>query len=131
VAGDFPHSHQARASVTVAKRHWWQLRGATETHLLWAGATWWSGAVAVFLYPWIFVLDEAVDFPVSPVLPLALAIAILWMALPFLLTEWKHRRWRSLDPARKSAKANKWKLGGRRAMLVAVVFALGWLAFAT
>lgn len=127
---DGPGSFQARAVVTEPKRRWWQLHGAPETHLLWAGSTWWSAAVAVFLYPWIFVLDESFAFPVSPVLPLVLFLAVAWMGLPFVLTEWKHRAWRELDASRRSAKANKWKLGGRRAMLVAVVFAIGWLTLA-
>lgn len=97
--------------------------------MLWSGSAWWSAGAVTFLFPLIFMLDDWVAAPLSPVLPLVVVLALVWIVAPFVLTELMHRRWRTLDGAARSAKTNKWRIGGRRMMLSGTVFFAGWLIF--
>lgn len=70
----------------------------TEGHLLqeasqrWRMSRRYALATVVALFPLIFILDEAVAFGFSPVLPGMLVLALLLVVLPFPIMEWSQHR---------------------------------------
>src|SRR5688572_30634630 len=64
---------------------------------LWRASKQWSAAIVLALFPFLFILDEAVELPLSPVLPGLVVLFVILVALPFLLTEVRVRRYRRKD----------------------------------
>lgn len=98
---------------------------------LWKASRQWTAAVVLALFPVLFILDEAGQFPVSPVLPGLVVLAVLIVALPFILVELRARRYYRKDmewQVRRAAKA----IGvSRTALGIAAAWVLVWFAVGT
>jgi hypothetical protein len=93
---------------------------------LWKAARRWAAAVVLAAFPFLFIVDGPVHWPVSPVLPGLVILAIVLVGLPFLLVEGMGRRYRRRDAAwqaRKAARAVQW---ANAALLLAVVWLVAW-----
>lgn len=109
----------------------WRDRPASENQLaLWSASKRWPLAVAIAGLPVVFILDQAVDWDFSPVLPGALVLILIAVLGPFALMEWSlHRRKKQTkDSLERTRLAEKKKARGRTALVVAVVWALLWLS---
>jgi hypothetical protein len=98
---------------------------------LWKASKQWSAALVLALFPFLFILDEAVELPLSPVLPGLVALFALLIVLPFLLTEVRVRRYRRKDAAWQVRHAAKSARSSRSAMVAALVWVLVWFAVGT
>lgn len=98
---------------------------------LWRASKQWSAAVVLALFPFLFILDEAVELPLSPVLPGLLVLFVLLVALPFPLTEVRVRRYRRKDAEWQVRHAAKSARTSRSWMVAALVWVLVWFAVGT
>ena len=98
---------------------------------LWRASKQWSAALVLALFPFLFILDEAVELPLSPVLPGLVALFVLLIVLPFLLTEMRVRRYRRKDAEWQVRHAAKSARSSRSAMVAALVWVLVWFAVGT
>lgn len=98
---------------------------------LWKASRQWTAAVVLALFPALFILDEAGDFPVSPVLPGLIGLAILIVLLPFILVELRVRRFRRKDLDWQAQRAVKAVGVSRTALGLAAVWVLVWFAVGT
>jgi hypothetical protein len=98
---------------------------------LWRASKQWSAALVLALFPFLFILDEAVELPLSPVLPGLVVLFVLLVALPFLLTEARVRRYRRKDAEWQVRHAAKAARSSRSAMVAALVWVLVWFAVGT
>ncbi len=98
---------------------------------LWKASRQWTAAVVLALFPFLFILDEAGEFPISPVLPGLLVLAVLIVALPFLLVEARARRYRKKALDWQAQRAVKAIAVSRTALGLAVVWLLVWFAVGT
>lgn len=98
---------------------------------LWQASKQWSAAFVLALFPFLFILDEAVELPLSPVLPGLVFLFVLLVALPFLVTEVRVRRYRRKDAEWQVRHAAKAARSSRSAMVAALVWVLVWFAVGT
>ncbi|MEA3137102.1 MAG: hypothetical protein QOJ26_1137 [Thermoplasmata archaeon] len=98
---------------------------------LWRAARQWTTALVLALFPFLFILDEAVELPLSPVLPGLVVLALLLVGLPFLLVEWRSRRYRGKDADWQARRAAKAARNSRSAMVLALVWLVVWFAVGT
>lgn len=99
-----------------------------ERQALWRGALRWSAAVVVALFPIIFIVDQRVETPLSPVLPGLVVLALLIILLPLGLWEVAARMMRRREAARRVFKAERFQQTGRTAFVAALVWFGLWLA---
>lgn len=98
---------------------------------LWRSSRQWTAAIVLAAFPFLFILDEAARFPLSPVLP-GLAISVLLIIiLPFLLVEVRARRYRRKEADWQAKHAAKAVSTSRAALVVAGVWVLLWFAVGT
>lgn len=98
---------------------------------LWQGARRWTAAVVVALFPILFIVDERVELPLSPVLPGLAMLFLLILGLPFLLMEVAGRRYRRKDREWQAKHSDRFRRNGRTAIIVALVFLGLWFAVGT
>jgi hypothetical protein len=98
---------------------------------LWRASRRWTAAVVLAAFPFLFILDRAGRFPVSPVLPGLVLLLVLIVALPIALVEVRARRYRRRDlgwPARRALRAVQ---VSNAALGVAAVWLVAWFAVGT
>ena len=98
---------------------------------LWKASRQWTAAIVLALFPFLFILDEAVELPVSPVLPGLVVLVLLILVLPFALVEVRARRFRRKDPEWQARAALKAVGVSRAALGIAAVWLLVWFAVGT
>ena len=98
---------------------------------LWRASKQWTAALVLALFPVLFILDEAVELPLSPVLPGLVALFALLVGLPFLLVEARVRRYRRKDAEWQVRRAAKALRASRSALVAALVWVLAWFAVGT
>jgi hypothetical protein len=98
---------------------------------LWKSARQWTAAIVLAVFPFLFILDERSAFPVSPVLPGLVILALLVIGLPFLIVEVRSRRFRRKDADWQAARALKAVGLSRAALGIAAVWLLIWFAAGT
>lgn len=119
---------EEEAQVEAAAR---AARLATVIAPLWKSARQWTTAIVLAVFPFLFILDEASTFPVSPVLPGLVVLVLLLIGLPILIVEVRARRFRRKDDAWQQKRALKAVGLSRAAMTVAAVWVLVWFAVGT
>ena len=67
-------------------------RTATVLAPLWRASKLWTAAVALGLFPFLFIIDRLVEIALSPVLPGLALLLLLILGLPFLLVELSAKR---------------------------------------
>ncbi|HJQ93032.1 MAG TPA: hypothetical protein VJ874_01970 [Candidatus Thermoplasmatota archaeon] len=95
---------------------------------LWQSSKLWTAALVLALFPFLFILDGAVDLGLSPVLPGVAALFVLLVGLPFLLTEARARRYRRRDADWQVLHAAKAVKASRSAAVAALVWLVAWFA---
>lgn len=95
---------------------------------LWKAARRWTAAVVLAAFPFLFLVDRWVHWPVSPVLPGLVALALLIVVLPFALVELSAWRYRRHDLAWQERRAAKSVQVARAAVAVAAVWLVAWFA---
>lgn len=98
---------------------------------LWTSARQWTAAVVLAAFPLLFILDDAVGMPVSPVLPGLAVLFLVLIGLPFLLVEVRSRRFRRKDADWQEKQALRAVGMSRAALGVAAVWLLVWFAVGT
>ena len=98
---------------------------------LWQAARRWTGAIVIFLFPVLFILDESVDLPLSPVIPGLALLFLLILGLPFLIMEVWARRYRRKETDWQVEHAERLKRNGRTALVVSLVVLGLWFAVGT
>jgi hypothetical protein len=98
---------------------------------LWKASRQWTAAIVLALFPVLFILDEAVDLPLSPVLPGLVVLVVLILVLPFILVELRVRRYRNKDPEWQARSALRAVGVSRAALGIAAVWVLVWFAVGT
>lgn len=98
---------------------------------LWSSSRQWSAAVVLALFPLLFIVDDLVELPLSPVLPGLAALLLLIVGLPFLLMEVRDRRYRRKDAVWQQKRALKAVGVSRAALTVAAVWVLLWFVVGT
>jgi hypothetical protein len=98
---------------------------------LWKASRQWTTALVLALFPFLFILDEAVELPLSPVLPGLALLLLLFIGLPFLLVESLARRYRRKDATWQGRRALKAVNVSRSALVAALVWLLVWFAVGT
>ncbi len=96
--------------------------------LVWRSSRHWAAAFVVALFPFVFIVDEAVETSLSPVLPGVIVLVVLVIGLPFLVNEVAVRRLRRLSIERRPAIVLRYQTSARLATVVAVTWFLAWLA---
>lgn len=100
----------------------------TERQQIWRGARRWSAALVVAAFPFLFIIDAAVETRLSPVLPGILVLCLLIVALPPLLSEAARRLALNHSDSARARKVETFMLNGRTALIVAFVWFAAWLA---
>src|SRR5688572_33251352 len=98
---------------------------------LWRASKLWSAALVLALFPFLFILDEAVELPLSPVIPGLVLLFVLLVGLPFALTEVRVRRFRRKDAEWQVRQAAKALRSSRSAAVAALVWTIVWFAVGT
>lgn len=98
---------------------------------LWKASRQWTAAIVLALFPVLFILDEAVDLPLSPVLPGLVVLVVLILVLPFILVELRVRRYRNKDSEWQARSALRAVGVSRAALGIAAVWVLVWFAVGT
>ena len=98
---------------------------------LWKASKQWTAAVVLALFPFLFILDHAVELPLSPVLPGLALLLVLLVGLPFLLVESRSRRYRRKDADWQARHAAKAVRVSRSAAIAALVWLVAWFAVGT
>jgi hypothetical protein len=98
---------------------------------LWKAARQWTAAVVLALFPLLFIIDEVVELPLSPVLPGLVFLFILLVGLPFVLVEVRSRRYRRKDAEWQARHAAKAVRTSRSAMVAALIWLIAWFAVGT
>ena len=83
------------------------------------------------LFPLLFIVDDAVELPLSPVLPGLAALLLLIVGLPFALMEVRDRRYRRKDADWQQKRALKAVGVSRAALALAAVWVLLWFVVGT
>lgn len=107
------------------------VRTANVVMPLWKAARHWTAAIVLFLFPVLFLLDGALDLPVSPVLPGLVVLAALIVLLPFALVEVRQRRYRRKPADWQERNALKAVGLARAAFAVSAVWVLAWFLVGT
>ena len=95
-----------------------------EPRLAWRAARRFTAALVIALFPALFLLDQHVGWPVSPVLPGLAVLALLVVLLPFGVAEVIGRR------ARRTKDAQRLQARQHRLDVTTKVFlGLAWLWF--
>lgn len=95
---------------------------------LWKASRQWTTAVVLALFPFLFIIDELVELPLSPVLPGLVLLFVLFVGLPFLLVEVRARRFRRKAADWQARRALKAVNVSRSAMVAALAWVLVWFA---
>jgi uncharacterized membrane protein YbhN (UPF0104 family) len=95
--------------------------------ILWSGSRSWTAAVVFAAFPFVFIIDEAVETALSPVLPSVVVLIVLIVALPFLLTEVAQRRLLRLHETLRPARSSNYRQSARAALGGALLWFLAWL----
>jgi hypothetical protein len=98
---------------------------------LWRAARRWTAAVVLAAFPFLFILDRAGRFPVSPVLPGLVALFVTLLVLPFVLVEVRARRYRRKDLEWQARKALRAVQVSNAALGVAALWLVAWFAVGT
>lgn len=109
-------------------------RAARRVHVvdpLWRAARLWTAALVLALFPVLFIVDRAIETPLSPVLPGLAFFFLLIVGLPFLFLELAQRRYRRKDLAWQALHAARWAQNGRAALVLAGVWLALWFAVGT
>lgn len=104
---------------------------AASLPLLWRSAKHWTLALAVAAFPFLFIVDHAIETRLSPVLPGLALLALIIIGLPFPIVERLAKKYRKHDAkwqARNSARHLQW---ARAASGVALVWLGLWFAVGT
>ena len=116
------------ASVGAAAR---AMRLQTVVDPLWKAAKSWTAAVVLALFPFLFIVDDLVDLPLSPVLPGLVVLLALILVLPFAIMEVRGRRYRRKDADWQEKHALKAVGIARAAVAVAGAWLLLWFMVGT
>jgi len=98
---------------------------------LWKAARRWTAALVLAAFPFLFILDGPVHWPVSPVLPGLLVLGLILVALPFLLVEARERRYRRKDAEWQARHAARAVQTANAALLVAAAWLVAWFLVGT
>ena len=98
---------------------------------LWKASRQWTAAIVLALFPFLFILDESAELPLSPVLPGLVVLVLLIIGLPFALVELRARHYRNKDPEWQAKRALKAVGVSRAALGIAAVWVLVWFAVGT
>lgn len=98
---------------------------------LWKASRAWTVAFVLAAFPFVFMVDDWVETPLSPVLPALAALALLIIVLPFVLTELRSRRYRRKDAHWQEVHALRAVGVARTAMGFAAVWLLLWFMVGT
>lgn len=98
---------------------------------LWKASRSWTAAIVLGLFPFLFLVDSVVEFPVSPVLPGLAVLFLLIVGLPFALVEAASRRYRRKDADWQEAHALRAVNVSRAALSLAAIWVLLWFAVGT
>jgi hypothetical protein len=98
---------------------------------LWRASRRWTAAVVLAAFPFLFILDRAGRFPVSPVLPGLVVLLLLILALPIALVEARSRRYRRRDIEWQARRALRAVQMSNAALGVAAVWLVAWFAVGT
>lgn len=98
---------------------------------LWRAARRWTTAAVLAAFPFLFIVDRAGRFPVSPVLPGLAVLLLAIVALPFLIVEVRARRFRRRDLEWQAGKAARALQASNTALIVAAVWCIAWFAVGT
>lgn len=97
--------------------------------MAWKGAKRYAAAVVVALFPVVFLLDHAVHWSFSPVLPGLLVLAVAVLALPMALMEFVRRRARHRASDVRRLRAERLARHGRWALVLAFAWLAGWFTW--
>lgn len=98
---------------------------------LWKSARHWTAAVVLALFPFLFIVDDAFDLALSPVLPGLAFLLLLIIGLPFAIMEVRGRRYRRKDADWQEKHALKAVGVARAAFAFAGVWLLLWFMVGT
>jgi hypothetical protein len=98
---------------------------------LWKAARAWTVAFVLAAFPFLFMVDDGVAFPLSPVLPGLAILAVVIVILPFLLVEVRSRRYRRKDAHWQEVHALRAVGVARAALGLAAVWLLAWFMVGT
>ena len=107
------------------------VRLATVVQPLWTASKYWTAAVVLALFPFLFMVDQVVELPVSPVLPGLALLFLLLLGLPFGLMELRGRRYLRKDADWQEKHALKAVGVARAACTLAAVWLLLWFMVGT
>jgi hypothetical protein len=117
----------AEPQPTAVQAYWTQQVLAP----LWKSARRWSAAIALALFPVLFIVDVRVETSLSPVLPGLVGLAVLILLLPFLLMELQILRFRRKDAAWQARKVLRSTGISRTAFWVSATWVIVWFAVGT
>lgn len=107
------------------------LRTTAVVEPLWRAAKAWTAAIVLALFPFLFIVDDVVELPLSPVLPGLAVLFLLVIGLPFALMEASTRRYVRKDVAWQQKHAVKAVGVARAAVAVAAAWLLLWFMVGT
>lgn len=116
----------ARTTVTPGPRD--PPMELAERQQVWRGARRWTAAFVVAAFPFIFIIDEAVETALSPVLPGLAVLCLLIVALPPLLAEAGRRVTRHNTATVRVHRVEKFQQTGRTAFILALLWFAIWLS---
>lgn len=96
--------------------------------LLWRGSRTWTAALVLAAFPLLFVVDQAIETRLSPVLPGLAVLLVLLLGLPFALTELQARRFRRRDLLWQDRRSRRYQQSSRYALGLAAVWLVAWFA---
>lgn len=98
---------------------------------VWRASRRWTVAVVLALFPFLFIVDRAIETRLSPVLPGLVVLFLLVLVLPFAFTEVVARRYRRRELSWQTKRADRLVQTGRTAMIVAAIWLVLWFAVGT
>jgi hypothetical protein len=116
------------ARVEAAAR---AMRTTAVVEPLWRSSKFWTAAIVLALFPFLFILDDIVELRMSPVLPGLTLLFLLILGLPFGLMEIRGRRYLRKDADWQEKNALKAVGVARAAFTVAAVWLLLWFMVGT
>ena len=98
---------------------------------LWRASKDWTVAIVLALFPVLFLVDDVVELPMSPVLPGLALLLLLIIGLPFAIMEVRTRRYRRKGADWQEKHALKAIGVARAAFTVAAIWLLLWFMVGT
>ncbi len=93
----------------------------------WKAAKNFTLAIITAAFPVLFILDMAIDFAVSPVLPTLATFIVLFSILPIVFIEIAQRNLRRAGPVKGPLRARLWWNISRLTLVASAIWLVGWI----